>query len=296
MTMNAALDDLRSEIDRLDDQLHDLLIRRTEIVAQIGAHKKKSGAPALALRPGREAAILRRLLDRHQGPFPKAALLRIWRELLSAQVALQGPFSIAAFAPEGSLDYRDLARDQYGTITPVTLHPSVNQVLNAVVEGDAKLGILPMPWGERPNPWWRGLATEGADAPRIIARLPFIRMDSENREQPDALVIARAEPEKSGDDSTLFAVEISGGLSRDRMRDLLAAVGLDVTWVGVWQDPEESSHALHLLSANDFLSRGEPRLAAFIEQGGPEVVLASTLGSYAEPVILAGCAPASVSG
>ncbi|HYZ32124.1 MAG TPA: chorismate mutase, partial [Crenalkalicoccus sp.] len=62
----AALAALRAEIDTLDDALHDLLMRRAGVVARLAASRAKGDAPAL--RPGREAAVLRRLLARHAGP------------------------------------------------------------------------------------------------------------------------------------------------------------------------------------------------------------------------------------
>ncbi|TAN57065.1 MAG: chorismate mutase, partial [Magnetospirillum sp.] len=86
---SATLDQLRREIDRIDDTIHDLLMQRSAVVESIAAAKP---AGRVTLRPGREAAILRRLLGRHRGPFPKMALVRIWREIMGALVALQGPF------------------------------------------------------------------------------------------------------------------------------------------------------------------------------------------------------------
>ncbi len=75
---NGGLPALRAELDRIDDAIQDLLIRRAGVVE----HVARSGKPA-AFRPGREASIIRRLLHRHQGSLPSVALVRIWRELLA---------------------------------------------------------------------------------------------------------------------------------------------------------------------------------------------------------------------
>ncbi|MEN9499161.1 MAG: hypothetical protein RIS83_980, partial [Pseudomonadota bacterium] len=61
-----ALQALRAEIDALDDAMHDLLMRRAAVVARMAASRAKTGGGS-PLRPGREAAVLRRLLGRHQG-------------------------------------------------------------------------------------------------------------------------------------------------------------------------------------------------------------------------------------
>src|SRR3954451_19600253 len=87
---------LRGEIDRLDDQLHDLVMRRAEVVASLAASRVKGGASPL--RPGREAMILRRLLRRHHGDLPPGALVQLWREILASSSAMQGGFSVAVYA------------------------------------------------------------------------------------------------------------------------------------------------------------------------------------------------------
>ena len=87
-----ALAALRSEIDHLDDQLHDLVMRRADVVATLAASRVKGGASPL--RPGREAMILRRLLARHQGALPGGAVVRLWREIFGASSAMQGGFAV----------------------------------------------------------------------------------------------------------------------------------------------------------------------------------------------------------
>ena len=72
MPSDAAIDDLRRQIDEIDTRLHDLLMRRSSVVAEIGTLKGSNGNGYF--RPGREAAILRRLVERHQGSLPKATV------------------------------------------------------------------------------------------------------------------------------------------------------------------------------------------------------------------------------
>src|SRR4051812_2994668 len=85
-TPGAALAALRGEIDRLDDQIHDLVMRRAEVVATLANSRVKGGASPL--RPGREAMILRRLLARHAGALPGGAVVRLWREIFGASSAM----------------------------------------------------------------------------------------------------------------------------------------------------------------------------------------------------------------
>ena len=76
-----SLEELRREIDEIDDAIHDLLMRRAQVVEQIGIAKRPDNQ---IFRPGREAIILRRLAARHTGAFPIAVVVRIWREMIAA--------------------------------------------------------------------------------------------------------------------------------------------------------------------------------------------------------------------
>ena len=83
-----SLDSLRQEIDAIDTELHGLIRRRAEVVGHISATKPTGG---LALRPGREAQVLRKRLATHDGQFPSAAVYRMWREMMSAFTFIQTP-------------------------------------------------------------------------------------------------------------------------------------------------------------------------------------------------------------
>ena len=133
------LAELRRHLDEIDDKLHDLLIERAEIVSVVAASKKEGNLAAF--QPGREAQIIRRLVDRHHGEFPIPTLVRMWREMLAATVRLQSPFAVAVYAPIESQGFWDLARDHYGSHTPMSAYRSIGQVIRAVTEGQASVGV-----------------------------------------------------------------------------------------------------------------------------------------------------------
>src|SRR5215471_11069342 len=137
------LSELRRRLDEIDDKLQDLLIERAEIVSAVAASKREGNLSAF--QPGREAEIIRRLVDRHHGAFPVATLVRMWREMLAATVRLQSAFAVAVFSPLESQGFWDLARDHYGSHTPMSAYRSISQVIGAVIEGQASVGVLPMP-------------------------------------------------------------------------------------------------------------------------------------------------------
>ena len=148
------LEHFRRRIDEIDDRLLDLLIERVDIVSRVGAHKRNAGSVA-AHQPAREAEIIRRLTERGQGAFPPATLVRMWRELLAATVRQQGSFAVAVYVPPDMPGFWDLARDHYGSQTPMQAYGSTAQVIGAVTDGQAAVGVLPMPQEGEADPWWR---------------------------------------------------------------------------------------------------------------------------------------------
>ncbi|NIA68408.1 chorismate mutase [Pelagibius litoralis] len=273
-----SLDDLRRKIDEIDNSLHDLLMRRTELARQIALAK---GSNAVIMRPGREARVLRRLVGRHQGPFPKPVISRIWREIISVFTRLQGPFAAAAFAPEGGSDLSLLARDHFGSLTPITSYGSEMGVLRAVSDGKANIGILPLPESDRGTPWWPKLARSGKASPKIIARLPFAALDGGRRHGPEAVVVSLAEPEESGDDQGYLIVELDEAVSRGALKTLLSDAGFEVRNTQAWVDAPD--RPLHLVEVEGFLASDDARVAALVAETD-QVSHAWAVGSFAVPL------------
>lgn len=285
MTVNATqLDGLRREIDEIDDRLLELLTRRAEMGEQVAKVKGPSDWPNGQIKPGREARILRRLLANSRGALPRSVIARIWRELISANCRLQGPLSVAVNAPERSVSYWDMARRHYGSSTPMTLHRSAQNVLRAVAGGHAAVGVLPLPQDHEADPWWPQLASAGENAPRVIARLPFYP-EAGQLETVAGLVVARIEPEPSGDDVSLLAIWVSGEISRARLTELLNQAELPGHSIAGQRDSEARAE-LHLMEVAGFLTPDDARLSGFLELARSHVQSVVPLGAYARPMAL----------
>jgi chorismate mutase-like protein len=274
-----SLSDLRREIDGIDDAIHDLIMRRAQIADRVRKAKGLEGGGAVFLRPGREAAVLRRLVERHGGPFPRRTLVRLWREIFAVIVSMQGRFSVAVWVPESGDGYLELARDQYGSHTPATLHQSLGQVTQEVMEGRATVGVLPLPTAEDPLAWWPQLMSEMAGTPRIVSRLPF----AGTRSGKESLSIARLDPEPSGgEDRALLALESGAHLSRAGLLDALRDSGFDP--VGVMDvRPQGPDVRLTLVEVMGFVPAGDTRLGGLGHGGHGPISRVVVLGCYAQP-------------
>lgn len=278
MSGERTLENLRQEIDQVDEMLHELIMRRSALAEQI--RQAKDGAATDLLCPGREAEIMRSLIARHRGRFPRRALIRIWREILGAMVGLQGKFSGTVFMPERGAGYLELARMTYGSNTPMTSFRSAGQVVHTVAEGSATIGILPMPGleSESVEHWWVSLMGDSPDLPRIIGRLPIAPDDS--GEETQALVIGHARIEATGFDRSWMAVETHPDISRGRLRSALSAAGLEPTnFVDTLRTEDVW---LHLVEIAGMLTPDDRRLVRLCQTRDP-VMRAVVLGSHPVP-------------
>jgi chorismate mutase len=227
---------LRATLDRIDDGIHDLLMQRARVVEDVARAGKRA-----ALRPGREASIIRRLLARHAGALPPQAIFRIWRELLAATTGMQGGFTLAVCDPRPGGAYTQLAREQYGALTPLRVHGSAAQAISEVSAGTASVAVLPLP--SETETWWR-TALLHPDI-HVVARLPFWAPRPEGAPTVQALVVAPFSPDASEQDRSFIGLELEEDVSRARLTTELTAAGFAPSMVLLRRDPGAGvAHAL----------------------------------------------------
>jgi len=275
------LEHLRTEVDRIDRAILDLLIERTEVVRRIGAVKADHLNDRLAARPAREAVILRRLVASAGERIPRRVLVRMWRELLAANTRLQTPMSVSVFPGQQGFGTWDLARDHFGSATPMTRVDSVTQALRSVSDGSATVAVLPLPGDD--DAWWLALMSDHHDRLRVFARLPFVATGPGDGEEASALALGRLEPEPSGEDLALLAIEAESGVSRGRLRDLLLGAGLEPAWLTAWRssDPPQT---VHLVEVGSFIRAGDERIALVLGAARGEVLRIAPVGGYPRPL------------
>jgi len=253
--------------------------RRADLVDRISAAKPPGG---LALRPGREAQVMRQRLATHKGPFPSTAIYRMWREMMCAFTLMQTPdLKIAICRPVDQPGYWDLARDHFGCQIPFVANDTPAQVLAAVRANPSTIGVVPTPIESDATPWWPLLAGRDATLPNVVARLPFLDMPNARARGISAFVLARMEPEDSGDDRTLVSVEAATGLSRNRIAGALAKVGLPAFTSALDQVAGGVHH--YLVELPGVLADGDERLHELGTALGLTSGRVAAIGAYAVP-------------
>lgn len=134
--------DLRGQIDAIDDQLVRLLNERATVAKQIGAFKHREGLPIYS--PEREDRLLRGLADKNAGrPLPTVSLLAIYREIMSAALALEKNIAIACLGPVGSATHQ-AAREKFGSSVSYRPLATVGAVFREVITGESDCGVVPL--------------------------------------------------------------------------------------------------------------------------------------------------------
>ena len=135
------IQDLRSRIDSIDDAILDLLNERSQVVLAVG--RLKSGKNLDFHVPGRERQIYERLLSRNPGPFPNDALKSIYREIISACLALESPMKVAFLGPKATFSHL-ATMQQFGLSAELVPMKSIPSVFEEVEKGRALYGIVPV--------------------------------------------------------------------------------------------------------------------------------------------------------
>jgi chorismate mutase/prephenate dehydratase len=143
MSADKKLEELRGRIDALDEQIQALINARAECARDVAEVKTSEGEAANFYRPEREAVILRRVSERNAGPMPDEDMVRLFREIMSACLALEKPLSVAYLGPEGTFT-QAAAVKQFGHAVKTLALDSLDDVFREVEAGAADYGVVPV--------------------------------------------------------------------------------------------------------------------------------------------------------
>lgn len=255
-----ALRELRSTIDGIDAEMHRLLMQRATVIEAL-IRTKGTTRPGAAFRPGREADMMRRLVARHSGELPIATAEHIWREIIATFTNMQAPFDVVIDTSVEPEKMRDLARFTFGFSVALNPVKSPEAVVDSI--GGSNLGLVAR---AARGAWWRGLA--GANAPRIMAYLPFIRPEKRAIDLP-AFVLSPPLADPTPPDIAVFAVTSDAPLRSVLGIEVLCEADKDM-----------------LLAAPGTLSAEE--LPRYLKDHGASVNTVAPVGGFARGVALGG--------
>ncbi|EAR07753.1 prephenate dehydratase [Reinekea blandensis] len=135
---------LRQEIDQLDQEILNLISRRAQCALRVAEVKMKADpGQAVFYRPEREAQVLSRVMERNPGPLGNEDMARLFREIMSACLALERPLEVAYLGPEGTFT-QQAAKKHFGQWVKTKPMPAIDEVFREVDAGAVQYGVVPI--------------------------------------------------------------------------------------------------------------------------------------------------------
>ncbi len=134
---------LRERIDAVDERLLELLSERARLASRVAAVKLAEGNGGSFYRPEREAQVLRGILARNPGPLPDEEVGRLFREIMSACLALEQPLTVAYLGPVGTWT-EAAASKHFGHSVAMRSAASIAEVFREVEGGGCAFGVVPV--------------------------------------------------------------------------------------------------------------------------------------------------------
>lgn len=141
MTKEKTLHELRRGIDEVDDRILELLNQRAELVIEVG--RLKSSEHRDFYVPSREREIFERLAAKNKGPFSNKGLRSVFREIISASLALEAPMKVAFFGPKATFTHM-ATMQHFGLSAELVPQKSIPAVFEDVEKGRAQYGVVPV--------------------------------------------------------------------------------------------------------------------------------------------------------
>ena len=137
-----AIGALRMKIDGVDEQIQRLIAERAHVAKEIGLIKGLT-TTAEFYRPEREAQVLRKVVERNDGPLRDEEMVRLFRELMSACLAQEEPLKVAYLGPEGTFTQSAVFK-HFGHSVHALAVPTIDEVFHEVENGTADFGVAPI--------------------------------------------------------------------------------------------------------------------------------------------------------
>lgn len=134
---------IRERIDAIDRRIQTLISERAEIAQAVGKTKGELPSPVDYYRPEREAEVLRKVLERNDGPLRDEEMLRLFREIMSACLAQQEPLRVGFLGPEGTFTQTAVFKHFGHSVRALPYH-TIDEVFQEVESGAADFGVVPI--------------------------------------------------------------------------------------------------------------------------------------------------------
>ena len=257
------LETIRAEIDGIDKTLLSLLADRLRAVDKMGGLKPPEHG--LPIRPGREVALLRRLVAEAPAPLEREFVVEMWRAMIAASLRRQRVIDVVVGGGRGDpTRLFDIARRHFGARTRIKDLGEPQAALQKAAENpDSVVAVTSWPAAPGVGAWWPALSERRVHNLHLIAGLPLLG----GTDEPEAALFAASQTEEAGNDVTIL-------IAFDPHHRLQRALNEN----GLTGRELARAEPRVLVRVDGFIGLDDPRAAALSRAGLDSV---RVLGSYA---------------
>lgn len=265
---NVSLNELRQQIDHIDQNLVQLLKQRMDIVHQVG-HIKAKEASGCFLRPAREATMVKKLIDDLKDVYPPQAIYTIWRSIIAASLYQEKPLTIVVLSSDQDAYY--LASQYFAGVVPIIQKENLDDVFSFANENPSHIAVV-----SHSDLWW---SNKNLNQLKVFAAIPFL--SSSTQPQPKAMALAQINLEKTGDDITLLRLTLSDKAKESNVSSLFSSLNLTYCY-------QHNNDNYVLVAINGFYADSIESLShQLIEKSDNYIKNVTLLGCYSKEISLA---------
>ena len=142
--VDKSLKNIRNKIDKIDQEIFNLIQKRASHAVDIGKIKTKVSPKDSFYKPDRETKILRNIIKSNKkGLLPDSKIRAIYKELISGCLSLEEVLKVAYLGPEGTHS-EAAAHNQFGSQVLRIPSASIDDVFYQVMNDDVNVGVVPV--------------------------------------------------------------------------------------------------------------------------------------------------------
>jgi len=256
------LSELRSEIEKIDDDIINSLSRRINIAKEIGKVKKEvsnSENPNIIF-PKREFEVIGRVLEKRDALLPASTVISIWRQIISSAISMQVDLKIGIHNPKNKGNYKPIIEKHYGDLFSIEEHESVMSIFHAIENNKTYIGVFELPEGNNSDSslssWWVNLINNKSDI-EVFGVIPSFYKEQDS-EAPKLVTVGKIQSEPTGiADSTLVCLEVPRELSNCEVVTLLDNLKREYRILQRTELKAIPDCVFYLLSLNGFIEKND---------------------------------------
>ncbi len=246
----------RQNIDQIDFEILDLLIKRADIVKDVKELKEQNN-DKFFVKSAREADMIRNLIKKAEGKIPDQLILNIWRKIISFSNYFEQKINIALHNPMKNPEFERILRSYYNDYIPITEIDNPATIFKDLEQGKFQIAYFALPKDdeEQYNKWWINLANNQSGI-RVFVKIPLFK----NGFEYDLVGIAIKDDEQSDHDKSLLVIEQSKEFSYSNLEKLLTETFPDFKILKCCDSDLNKNDRFYLVEIAQFIKNDDEKL------------------------------------